>query len=219
MTRRSRPSESQFDLFAEASPAIAADFHSSPVADAAESHHNHSGEEMANGVTIDGIAKTRTSAQGRAIEHVHGPMLVVAGAGSGKTTVLVERIAHLIRTGTAQPNEILAITFTKNAAAHLRRKLAHELGSEAAAQSLNACNFDAFAWQVLERNERQIGLVDSNDLRVLLRMLVQKLPLKIFTKAANPGEFIDALVDIIKRCQDELRTAADYRAYVEALAV
>ena len=51
-----------------------------------------------------------------AIEHVNGPMLVVAGAGTGKTTVLTRRIAGLIREGHAWPREILALTYTDNAA-------------------------------------------------------------------------------------------------------
>ena len=60
-----------------------------------------------------------TDEQRRAIEHVHGPMLVVAGAGTGKTTVLARRIAHLIESEAARPKEILAVTYTRNAAAQL----------------------------------------------------------------------------------------------------
>src|SRR5271157_4555502 len=62
---------------------------------------------------------TPTEQQRLAIEHVHGPMLVVAGAGTGKTTVLSRRIAHLINTGEAKPDEILAVTYTRNGAAEL----------------------------------------------------------------------------------------------------
>ena len=60
-----------------------------------------------------------TDEQRRAIEHLHGPMLVVAGAGTGKTTVLARRIAHLIESEAARPKEILAVTYTRNAAAQL----------------------------------------------------------------------------------------------------
>ncbi len=62
---------------------------------------------------------TPTDQQRQAIEHVHGPMLVVAGAGTGKTTVLSRRIAHLINSGAAKPDEILAVTYTRNGAAEL----------------------------------------------------------------------------------------------------
>ena len=61
--------------------------------------------------------------QREAIEHVHGPLLVVAGAGTGKTTVLTQRIARLVREGHARPDEILAVTYTKNSAQEMRERV------------------------------------------------------------------------------------------------
>src|SRR5260370_8039884 len=69
--------------------------------------------------------------QQAAIEHVSGPMLVLAGAGTGKTTVLVERIAWLIEREHAKPEEILAITFTENAAAELKGRVERRLNRRA----------------------------------------------------------------------------------------
>src|SRR5258708_20283086 len=57
--------------------------------------------------------------QQQAIGHVHGPMLVIAGAGTGKTTVLTQRVANLIREGHARPDEILALTYTDNSPAEM----------------------------------------------------------------------------------------------------
>ena len=65
-----------------------------------------------------------TREQQTAIEHVHGPMLVVAGAGTGKTTVLAQRIARLIQSEAARPDEILAVTYTRNSAAELISRVA-----------------------------------------------------------------------------------------------
>ena len=61
--------------------------------------------------------------QQQAIEHVSGPMLVLAGAGTGKTTVLTHRIKNLIEGGHARPEEILAVTYTVNFSAELVRRL------------------------------------------------------------------------------------------------
>ena len=67
---------------------------------------------------------TPTQEQRRAIEHVHGPMLVVAGAGTGKTTVLASRVVRLIEEGLVEPREILAVTYTKNSASDLLKRIA-----------------------------------------------------------------------------------------------
>src|ERR1700758_5363325 len=81
--------------------------------------------------------------QQQAIEHVSGPMLVVAGAGTGKTTVLTRRIAHLVRQGHARPNEILALTYTINAADEMLKRVQGELGASAA-KGLQVATFHAY---------------------------------------------------------------------------
>src|SRR5436309_1206679 len=78
--------------------------------------------------------------QKQAIEHTTGPMLVLAGAGTGKTSVLVERIAFLIENHHARPDEILAITFTENAAQEMKQRVAKRRGRKAA---ITASDFHA----------------------------------------------------------------------------
>src|ERR1700751_6452367 len=85
--------------------------------------------------------------QREAIEHVDGPLLVVAGAGTGKTSVLTHRIESLVREGHAQPHEILALTYTVNAAREMRDRLGKLLGG----QEVNATTFHDYCLDMLRR--------------------------------------------------------------------
>ena len=74
-----------------------------------------------------------------AVEYPPKPLLILAGAGTGKTTTIVGRIAHLIQKQNAAPESILALTFTNDAADHLKRKLIEKIG--ASGESIHACTF------------------------------------------------------------------------------
>src|SRR5450631_2945881 len=118
--------------------------------------------------------------QRQAIEHAHGPMLVVAGAGTGKTTVLTQRIARLLREKHAKPQEIIAITYTKNSAHDLVVRLAEAwLGSDdpAAVQevqrSVKVGTFHAYCYRLLCEAGRRFELIDDHDLYVLLRRNIE----------------------------------------------
>ena len=91
--------------------------------------------------------------QREAIEHVHGPMVVLAGAGTGKTTVLIQRIARLIREGHARPDEILGLTYTDNAAAEMKSRVSAELAAESIV-GLQTCTFHAWCNTLLQRRRR-----------------------------------------------------------------
>ncbi|MBQ6752853.1 MAG: UvrD-helicase domain-containing protein [Clostridia bacterium] len=94
--------------------------------------------------------------QREAIETTEGPLLILAGAGSGKTTVLVSRIAHIVSTGLAKPWEILAITFTNKAANELKERLALYLGEEVA-KDVWAGTFHAVCARILRRSGSVLG--------------------------------------------------------------
>src|SRR5207237_6890288 len=101
--------------------------------------------------------------QQQVIEHVYGPMLVVAGGGTGKTTVLTRRIAHLIREKHARADEILAVTYTDNAAKEMRERVAAELrGSDLS--GLQIKTFHAYCNELLIRSGRGFGVLDVCDL-------------------------------------------------------
>lgn len=79
---------------------------------------------------MNALTKDLNSAQAEAVTHTKGPMLILAGAGSGKTKTLTHRIAHLIANEAVQPRNILAVTFTNKAAKEMRERLAHLIGRE-----------------------------------------------------------------------------------------
>src|SRR5271165_5104048 len=164
-----------------------------------------------------------TDQQRQAIEHVHGPMLVVAGAGTGKTTVLSRRIAHLINSRKAKADEILAVTYTRNGAEELVLRaggiLYPDLEPQRAAakllsSGLQADTFHAYCFSLLHDAGIKFALLDDEDLFVLLRRRISELQLERFIKAADPGKFLHDLMDFFRRCHDELRTPDDYDAYV-----
>jgi DNA helicase II / ATP-dependent DNA helicase PcrA len=154
--------------------------------------------------------------QRAAIEHVQGPVLVIAGAGTGKTTVLTRRIAHLIRNGHAQPNEILALTYADNAAAEMRERVQAELqGTDIS--GLKAVTFHAYCNELLKANGRGFGLLDDKDLWIYLRRHIRDLQLSYFVRAAKVSQFLDDLIDFSRRCHDELVGPEKYAAYVQRL--
>jgi DNA helicase II / ATP-dependent DNA helicase PcrA len=155
--------------------------------------------------------------QKRAIEHLSGPMLVVAGAGTGKTTVLTERIARLIGEGHARADEILALTYTVNAAEEMRRRVQGKLGLSAA-QGLQVCTFHHYCYDLLIRAGRGFTVLDDKDLWIFLRRNIRQLQLNYFVRAANVAKFLDDLLDFIRRCHDELVGPEQYANYVSCVA-
>lgn len=156
---------------------------------------------------------TPDQAQSQAIEHGDGPALVVAGAGTGKTSVLIQRIESLIREGHAQPNEILALTYTRNAAEEMRERVRRLLGG----QAVHATTFHDYCLDLLRRAGKDFGVLDDQDLWIYLRRRVRELHLEYFIRAANIGQFLSDLLKFVARCHDELVTPHQYAEYVARL--
>ena len=144
-------------------------------------------------------------------------MLVLAGAGTGKTTVLVERIVALIEKGHAAPDEILAVTYTLNGAAEVKERVAQRIGP-IFISGLKTCTFHAYGFELLQRAHRGFGVVTKEDLWVYLRRRLRELDLKHFIRANRPGKFLSDLLTFFERCLDDLVDAAAYEAYVEDVA-
>lgn len=152
--------------------------------------------------------------QRQAIEHIHGPMLVLAGAGTGKTSVLVERIAWLIENGHALPEEILAITFTDNAAGEMKERVEKRLRRKA---RISAATFNAYCQGILKRNGQDFHVLPPEDVYVFLRQRIEQLELDRFIKPADLGEFLTDLRNFFDRCHEELVTPEDFQKYVASL--
>src|SRR5579863_6170751 len=151
--------------------------------------------------------------QRRAIEHVNGPMLVVAGAGTGKTSVLTYRIERLVREGHAQPGEILALTYTVNAAREMKERLRKLLDGK----EVNATTFHDYCLGLLKRVHKDFGVLDEKDLWIYLRRRIHELRLEHYIRAANIAQFLNDLLEFVSRCHDELVTPEKYAEFVERL--
>ena len=152
--------------------------------------------------------------QREAVEHRGGPLLIVAGAGSGKTRVLTRRIAHLLATGDATPGQILAITFTNKAAAEMRERVAEAVGP--AADRMWVSTFHSACVRILRREADRLGLssnfsiYDSTDSQRLITMIVKELDL-------NPKRFPARVVAArISALKNELVDHEDYARRAEA---
>ncbi len=116
-------------------------------------------------------------AQREAVEALQGPVLMLAGAGTGKTKALTTRIAHLLNTGTARPNEILAVTFTNKAAREMKERVAKLLGQTVEGMPWLG-TFHAICVKLLRRHAELVGLktnftiLDTDDQVRLLKQLI-----------------------------------------------
>ena len=140
-------------------------------------------------------------------------MLVVAGAGTGKTSVLTQRIERLVREGHAYPHEILALTYTKNAANEMRDRVRKLLGGK----EVNAATFHDYCLDMLKRVHKDFGVLDDKDLWIFLRRRIRELRLEHYIRAANVAQFLNDLLEFVSRCHDELVTPEKYAEYVERL--
>ena len=167
------------------------------------------------------ILASLTAEQRRAAEHGAGPLLIVAGAGTGKTHVLTARIVHLIETGAAKPHEILAVTFTEKAAAQMQERV--DLNTPIGLNDAAIKTFHGFGDEVFREFALELGR--SGELRVLssaeqvifVREHLYDLPLKRYRPAGDPLRYVRALLDLFGRARDEDVSPEAYVAYAAKL--
>lgn len=134
-----------------------------------------------NAEKTNGILEGLNPRQRAAVEHDGGPLLVVAGAGSGKTRVIVHRIAHIVRNLGVSPRSVLALTFTNKAAAEMKERAALLIGEPAREVTLRT--FHSFCHSVLLRHGERVGLrpgftvYDDDDQKKLVKACAKKIGL------------------------------------------
>ena len=159
--------------------------------------------------------------QKEAVEHGAGPMLIVAGAGTGKTTVITQRIVNLIEKESAKPEEILAVTFTEKAAAEMSERVDRLL--DIGYVDLWISTFHAFCERVLRDHALDIGLspdfkiLDQTSGWLLARQNLDKFDLDYYKALGNPTKFIQALIYHFSHCKDQEIYPENYLEYAEKL--
>ena len=159
--------------------------------------------------------------QKEAVLHSTGPLLIVAGAGTGKTTVITQRIVNLIEKKLAKPEEILAVTFTEKAAFEMEERVDKLL--DFGYIDLWISTFHAFCEKVLRENALDIGLpndfkiLDSTSGWLLARQNLDKFDLDYYKSLGNPTKFIQALISHFSHCKDQEVYPEDYLEYADTL--
>ncbi len=154
-----------------------------------------------------------------AIQHKSGPLLIIAGAGTGKTTVVTERVKWLIAEGLSQPSEILALTFTEKAAKEMQERI--DVAMPYGYTQMWVMTFHSFCDRILRDEGLAIGLdtgyklmteADSVD---LLRRHLFDFELQEYRPMGNPHKFVSALLQHFSRLQDEDVTPDDYLKHTQ----
>jgi len=154
--------------------------------------------------------------QRQAVEHGEGPLLVIAGPGSGKTRVITERIVHLLENvPRVHPENILALTYTEKAAEEMKRRVQRALPDLPRLPTIST--FHAFCYHVLRERHFERKLLDQIDLWIFLRRRMERLGLEFFQQLAEPGAFLHDLNEFFSRCHDELVGPDEFESYVTGL--
>jgi DNA helicase-2/ATP-dependent DNA helicase PcrA len=171
---------------------------------------------------IDAVLDPLNDEQRAAVTHGDGPLLIVAGAGTGKTQVVTRRIAWLIATKRARPEEILGLTFTDKAAAEMEARVDQLVPYGWIGATLST--FHAFCDRLMREHAIELGLtsrlrVDTPaEILVFLREHLFELGLDRYLPLGRPDEHLAALVAVFDRARDEDVSSDQYRAFAERLA-
>ncbi len=165
--------------------------------------------------------KVLNEKQKEAVEFGEGPLLIIAGAGSGKTTVITERIKHLILKKKIAPSEILALTFTEKAAKEMEERV--DIAMPYGYTQMWISTFHSFCDRILRDEAIHIGLnpayilMSEPETIQFLRKHIFEFELKYFRPLGNPGKFLEGMLQHFSRLKDEDVTSDQYLQYASQL--
>ncbi|MFC1594624.1 ATP-dependent helicase [Candidatus Omnitrophota bacterium] len=168
-------------------------------------------------IILEGLNPQQTEA----VIHQEGPLLIIAGAGTGKTTVITRRIAYLIETGKAKTNEILALTFTDKAATEMQERV--DVLVPYGYTDIWISTFHAFGDRVLREQAIAVGLnpefkvLTRPETNVFLREHIFDFPLDLYRPLSDPTRFINAMIALFSRAKDEDISTEEYLNYAAGL--
>lgn len=160
--------------------------------------------------------------QAEAVRHQSGPLLIIAGAGTGKTTVITERIKYLILEKNLSPDNILALTFTEKASQEMQERV--DVALPYGYSQMWISTFHAFCDTILRTEAIHIGLTPSYKLLteaesiLLLRKNLFKLDLDYFRPLGNPNKFLSAMLFHFSRLKDEDISAEQYFSFAKKVS-
>ncbi|MEN3931334.1 UvrD-helicase domain-containing protein [Microvirga sp. W0021] len=159
--------------------------------------HNSLSARARASVSVQGYLTDLNEEQRRAVETLDGPVLVLAGAGTGKTRVLTTRIAHVIASGKARPFEILSVTFTNKAAREMKERVAGLIGPVAEGMQWLG-TFHAIGTKILRRHAELVGL--RSDFTILgvddqLRLMKQVIEAERIDEKRWPARQLASIID------------------------
>lgn len=170
---------------------------------------------------MENLLKSLNEEQLKAVKQTNGPLLIVAGAGTGKTTVLAQRLAYLFLNKIAKPEEVLVATFTEKAAKEMEERADKILPYGYV--DLWISTFHAFCERILRDHALDIGLgadfklLTQTDQWIFIRRHLDEFDLDYYRPLGNPTKFIHEIIRHFSRLKDENITPAEYLDYANSL--
>jgi len=159
--------------------------------------------------------------QEEAVTHGSGPLIIIAGAGTGKTKAITHRIAYLISSKKAKPEDILAVTFTEKAASEMEERV--DILIPYSYSFVEISTFNSFGERVLRDYGIDIGyppdfkLLDEVEQAIFLREHLFEFPLDYYRPLSSPTRYIQDILSVIKRLKQEDIKPQEFKEYAERL--